>query len=282
MLTNVCQRWYLKCARFVPPSSHFDPRLFDVAEIEDDATPRAFVKAHHYSGSYPNAWRRFGLFERGELVGCAVFSVPQNMAVLRPFPLHASAELGRFVLLDRVGFDAETWFLKRCAGALRTLGLAGFVMFSDPNPRRDASGAVVFPGHTGTIYRAFSAPLLKYSRAETEFLLPDGRSFARRALSKIRARAEGDRGELSCGWRYAVRQLVDAGAPMLGRDLGAWLDRVETTFLRAVKRPGKLKYAFALHPKALSSRLRTKLPPSLPYPRIERLVCAPFEGRAAP
>lgn len=280
MIVDVCQRWHLKCARFVVPSVRFEPRHHEVSEIPDDTTPRRFIKAHHYSGSYPNAWRRFGLYTRGELVGCAVFSVPQNMAVLNPFPRNASTELGRFVLLDAVPFDAETWFLRHCADTLRREGVAGFVMFSDPQQRTDAAGKVVFRGHLGTIYQAFSAPLIGRTKAETEYLLPDGRSYARRALSKIRARAEGDRGEKSRGWRYAVEQLVAAGAPAPGHDLGAWLDREFPKIAREVHNPGKLKYAFALHPKALLPRLRTSLPASLPYPRIERPICATFEKRA--
>ena len=275
MIVDFCQRSTRRCARFVPPTTRFDPRAHDVAEIADDTTPATFIETHHYSGSYPNAWRRFVLYERDTLVGCAVFSVPVQMAVLKPFPLNAAAELGRFVLLDHVAFDAETWFLKRCKLEMEAIGLAGFVMFSDPHPRTDATGKVVFRGHMGTIYRAFNAPLIGRTKAETEYLLPDGRTFSRRALAKIVARAEGDRGEKSRGWRYAVDQLIEAGAPKPGRNLGAWLRRTLRTVTRETRNPGKLKYAFPLHEKA-----RAALPPSLPYPRIARPVCMPFEGRA--
>jgi hypothetical protein len=112
-------------------------------------------------------------------------------------------------------------------------------------------------------------------RAEKEFLLPDGRTFPRRNLSKIRARAEGDTGKRSRGWRYAVEQLVAAGATAPDRDLHAWLDGVVATMLRPSKNPGKLKYAFPLNDAG-----RATLPPSLPYPRVVRPTCAPFEGRA--
>lgn len=273
MITSVCQRWVRRCARFVPPAVHFDRRHYEVAEIADDTTPSAFIEEHHYSGSYPNAWQRFGLYTRGALVGCAVFSVPVNLWSLQPFPRNASAELGRFVLLDEVPFDAETFFLKVCADALRRIGLAGFVMFSDPHPRTNAAGETVFPGHVGTIYQAFSAVFLGCQRSEKEFLLPDGTTLARRALSKVRARAEGDTGERSRGWRYVVADLVAAGAPPPNGDLGSWLDLALAQVTRVVKNPGKYKYAFALHPKALSPSLRTKLPKSLPFPK----VAAPFE-----
>jgi hypothetical protein len=96
------------------------------------------------------------------LVGVAVFSVPMSQAVI-PKWLGVSAssgvELGRFVLLDEVPFNAETWFLARAVRVLRAElpELAGIVSFSDPVPRRDSSGALVMPGHVGTIYQARNA-----------------------------------------------------------------------------------------------------------------------------
>ena len=72
--------------------------------------------AHHYSLSYPSARVRFGLFTRGCLVGVAVFSHPCNDRVLTSvFPLSPleSVELGRFVLLDSVPANGESWFLAR-------------------------------------------------------------------------------------------------------------------------------------------------------------------------
>ena len=50
--------------------------------IDADTTPRAFIEQHHYAGTYPAARERFGLYRRGELVGCAVFSHPTNDKVL--------------------------------------------------------------------------------------------------------------------------------------------------------------------------------------------------------
>ena len=53
------------------------------------------------------------------------------------------------------------------------------------------------------------------STPRTLHLLPDGSTFSARAAQKIR------RGER--GWRYAVEQLVSAGAPAPTGDLGSWL-----------------------------------------------------------
>lgn len=167
MIVDVCQRWARRCARFVPPNTRFDRRRYEVAPIADDRSVKAFVETHHYSGTVPPMRWRFGLYERTELVGCAVFSVPAQDAVLSPFDPAAATDLGRFVLLDRVPFDAETWFLARCTERLPR-DLDGFVMFSDPHPRTDAQGEVVFRGHYGRIYQGFNATFLGRSHADTE------------------------------------------------------------------------------------------------------------------
>lgn len=270
MIVDVCQTWVRRCARWVT-RGEFNPRRYEVAPIADDRTARGFVETHHYSGSYPAARWRFGLYERAELVGVAVFSVPVRAEALRPLPLDAATELGRFVLLDRVPFNAETWFLARVVEQLQGEGLAGFVMFSDPFPRATAAGEVVFAGHVGGIYRAFNAPLVGRSHPDTVHLLPDGRIFPRRALVKVR-KAER-------GWRAAVEQLVAAGANApngtTSEALGAWLGRELPRITRRVRHPGNWKYAFGL-----SASVRASLPPSLPYPRLPRPVCVPCEGRA--
>jgi hypothetical protein len=270
--TDFCLRWRERCATFVAaPDLRFDPSKHDVVEIADDRSARDFVITHHYAGSWPAAWRRFGLYRDGGLVGVAVFSVPVRMEALKPLPLNAAAELGRFVLLDDVAFNAETWMLARCSEVLRRDGLAGFVSFSDPFARTAADGRVVFPGHAGQIYAASNAVYLGRSDANTLYLLPDGRVFSRRAVSKIRARDQG--------WRYSVDLLVSAGAAphentSSAEALAAWLDAALPSVTRRVRHPGNLKFAFGLTP-----RVRASLPASLPYPRIARPSCAPSPAR---
>ena len=271
MIVDACQRYVRRCARFVEARSPFDRRRYEVAPIVDDRTARMFVETHHYSGSYPAARWRFGLYELGALVGVAVFSVPVRAEALRPLPLDAATELGRLVLLDAVPFNAETWFVARCAKLLAREGLAGFVMFSDPFPRTTAHGDAVFPGHLGVLYQGLGACFLGRAHADTIHLLPDGRVLSRRALTKIRA---GER-----GWRYGVETLVAAGATAptdtSAEALRAWVGGALAQVTRKVRHPGNLKYAFGLTPGA-----RLDLPASLPYPRIARPVCVPFEGRA--
>lgn len=254
-MTPAVQRWRERRASFRDASEVIDPRAFEVAEIADDATPRAFVEQHHYSASYPAARFRFGLYEHGALVGVAVFSHPSNVLALRPLPMSTeSVELGRFVLLDHVKGNGETWFLARSFEVLRRKGLAGVVSFSDPVPRATVDGHVVLRGHVGTIYQAFNGVYLGRARADTMRLLPDGRTLHNRAVAKIRKREQG--------WRYAVAKLVAYGAPAPGADLDAWLAEWLPRLTRKVRHGGNHKYVWAF------SRARRKsLPASAPYPK---------------
>lgn len=256
------QRWRERRDSYRPAGEPIDVRRYEVARIPDDVTARAFVERHHYSGSFPAARFRFGLYRGPVLVGVAVFSVPaNNLAITNVFRIEATdgAELGRFVLLDDVPANGETWFLARCFRDLRR-DVAGVVSFSDPVARTAADGRVVFPGHIGTIYQAKSAVYLGRSKPETLRLLPDGAIMAPRALAKIRKR---DR-----GWRYAAERLERAGAAPLGErdDARAWLALWLPRVTRQFKHTGNHKYAWALD-KALARQL----PEGLSYPKRDAL-----------
>jgi hypothetical protein len=254
------QRWRDRRDSYRPAGETIKPTEYEVAPIADDGTAKAFVLGHHYSGSYPAARYRFGLYrrgERGELVGVAVFSHPCSDRVLtNVFPGEAleSAELGRFVLLDSVPGNGETWFLARCFEGLRREGLIGIVSFSDPVPRATSDGAVVFPGHIGTIYQAHNAIYLGRATPRTLRLLPDGTVLSDRAVQKIRAKERG--------WRYAVELLERHGADAPDDDLAGWLNLWSGRLTRRVRHPGNHKFAWSLHPTA-----RRQLALSLPYPK---------------
>jgi hypothetical protein len=263
-----CQRWREGRDAYRPPDEPIRTLDYEVAPLEGNAEAKAFVVAHHYSRSYPAARRRFGLYRGGDLVGVAVFSVPCNGAVLRRafpgVPDDATTELGRFVVLDDVPGNGETWFLARAFDLLRREGFAGVLSFSDPLPRAAADGRLVTPGHVGTIYQAFNGTYLGRSKAEPLLLLPDGSSLPRRSLSKIRA---GD-----SRWRCGVSRLVAQGAPAPYcydrapdvRELREWLDEVLPALTRSVRHPGNHRYAWAL-----DRRTRRVLPPRDPalYPK---------------
>jgi hypothetical protein len=256
------QRWRSRRDSYRPAGEPIATRLHEVAAIADDNGPKAFVTRHHYSGTYPAARWRFGLYRSGELVGVAVFSHPCNNRTLTsvfPGPATDSVELGRFVLLDLVEANGETWFLARCFELLKR-EVVGVLSFSDPLPRTRVDGGVVTPGHVGTIYQAMNARYLGRARADTLRLLPDGRCFSNRAAAKIRARERG--------WRYSAEQLVRAGAGPVEGEPGAWLRTWLPRVTRTLRHPGNHRYAWPL-----DRILRRQFATSQPYPK--RLSPAP-------
>lgn len=257
-----CQRWNGGLDLFAL-EARIQTHDYEVASIEQDSVAKAFVLQHHYSSSYPAARYRYGLYYRtGDLVGVAVFSVPPSQAVITgnlPCAPHEGVELGRFVLLDSVPANGESWFLGRCFALLRREQLFGVVSYSDPMPRTNAEGRRVFRGHLGIIYQAHNARYLGRGRRRTIRLLPDGVTFSDRAMTKIRS---GER-----GWRYSAAILSRYGASELPVDATrpqrlAWLHTWRERLTRATRHPGNHRYVWSL-----SKRGRRHLQPSLPYPK---------------
>lgn len=255
------QRWRDRHSSSRPAGEPIRTQDYEVASIDDDNTAKRFVITHHYSSTYPAARERFGLFRHGELVGVAIFSQPSNNATLAIFPGAPieSYELGRFVLLDDVPGNGETWFLARCFEQLRALGALGVVSFSDPFPRATEDGRRVFPGHVGTIYQASNAVYLGRARAEKLLLLPDATTLHRRTLAKIISREKGS--------RYAAEKLVAHGAAPLrdDEDPREWINTWLPQLTRPVHHPGNHKYAWILQ-----RRHRRSLGSSLPYPKLHQ------------
>lgn len=258
----VTQRWTKKRVSYRPAGEPINTSAYDVVELAKKGGPaRDFVLAHHYSGSVPAARRQFGLYRRGELVGAAIFSVPARVEALAGVPvprwllLQHCLDLGRFVLLDDVPANGETWFLGRTFELLEQQGFAGVVSFADPIRRVRADGSVVMPGHMGTIYRAHNALYTGRSKARIHQLLPDGTIFSPRALQKARA---GERGR-----RYAVEALARFGAPepAPGESVVDWLAAQLPAIATPLRHSGCLRYVWAFH-RLLKKRMGT----GLPYP----------------
>lgn len=201
------QRWR-NGRSYMVPDDLIDTSRYEVVELRDDNTPKRFVEEHHYSRSYPAARIRFGLYEikRAILEGVAVFSHPPSEDVLAKLPCErmAGIELGRFILLDSVKGNGESWFLGQCFEGLRKKGIECLLSHSDPLPRRTQSGEIVMPGHIGRIYQATNAIYAGRSRAHKLCMLPDGTVFSERSISKIRSAERG--------WERDVQVLVGAGA----------------------------------------------------------------------
>lgn len=240
------QRWRERRSLF-RPAEPINPRAYDVALIPGDATARTFVQTHHYSGSYPAARVRCGLYHRGDLAGVAVFSVPIHPAVVSgvfgPLAPARAVELGRFVLLDEVPGNGETWFLARCFALLRRLGFAAVISHADPTARTTEDNREVFPGHVGTIYQAFNARYVGRSQARTLKLLPDATVLSDRTHQKMRA---GER-----GWQAGAHRLIAFGADPIAADADqpariAWLQRWTARLTRPLRHPGTHKYVWTL------------------------------------
>lgn len=270
MQLTLCQRWFERAHSWRHTSEGgFNPSLYDVGLVEEELPVKAFVERHHYSRSYPAARLRAGLFERGELVGVAVFGIPMQRKILeRSFPglepYIESVELSRFVLLDRVPANAESWFLAAAFRLIRERGVRGVVAFSDPVPRILRSGTVLSPGHVGTIYQASNGLYAaERTTARTLLLGPDGRVFSSRAIQKIRA---GERGHA-----YAERQLVEWGAhPRHDGELAIqWLSTaLADAGVRRVRHPGNHRYLFRVGDRRERSRVAVAITPA-PYPKKE-------------
>lgn len=251
-----CQRWNAGQVSWRHRSEGgFDRARFRVEQI-DTTTAKTFVTGHHYSRSMPASRLAFGMFERGELVGAAVLGVPMGKKVLtNPFPtltpFYQSAELSRFVLLDRVPANGETWFLARALRQARRLGLLGVLAFSDPAW-----------GHWGTIYQARSAVPAGKSTARTRLILHDGLVLSDRAQSKVRA------GET--GRAYVISRLIANGArpPRAAEDLRSWLpEALAPAVARRERHGGCFRYLFPLA-HFVARDLRTR--PALAYPKRDR------------
>jgi len=270
MHTSLCQRWRSGRDHYRPKGEVINTSHFEVALIAEDTIAKKFVVDHHYSGTYPAARLRFGLYRRATLMGVAVYSVPcNNKAITNIFDVSdpsLGVELGRFVLLDQVKANGETWFLARTFDVLRRMGFAGVLSFSDPLPRVDIDGKRVFGGHVGTIYQAHNAQYLGRATARTLHLLPNGRTFSARAISKIR--------QMKRGWRYATQQLEDAGAPSFNpqhHDPSEWLRQALARCTRRVRHPGNHRYAWPLHRRAMNQTLVAQ-----PYPKLHITQRSPF------
>lgn len=249
-LGQACQRWNHRRAIYRPAGEPFDPSRCSVEPV-DEALAKAFVVTHHYSGTYPAARFRAGVFvkepfRRERLAGVGVFSVPMNQQVvpcyfpgLQP---NQGVELGRLVLSDDLAANAESWALARMRRLLaRALpDVHGIVAYCDPIERRGESGELIKRGHVGTIYKASNAAFQGRSASRTIWMAPNGTTFADRMLSKLR---NGESGK-----RYAYERLADQGAPRPApaEQAAAYLKRLQAQgWLRPLRHPGNLVFTFS-------------------------------------
>jgi hypothetical protein len=262
------QRWRERRDHWVPNATEINPAEFAVDVIDDYRQAKPFVEAHHYSGSFPAARLSVGLFRGARLVGVAVYSVGMSdRAVPKHTGLDAAAQacdLGRFVLLDEVAGNGETWFARRAFSLLRQAKpeILSVISYADPLPRLGVGGQLVKPGHVGAIYQQLGAIYRGRATPRTEYLTPDGQPFSARALQKIR--------KLEQGYAYAIDELIRRGAPPAqpGEHPARWLQLLMAgPFFTRRRHPGNHVYVF---PRTQAAKIAAKPIPSLAYP--ERLA----------
>jgi len=279
LTTAACptQRWKLGRNYWrVDRDEGFRKAHFSIDEIRDSVA-RAFVIDHHYSGSYPIAMERVGLFYGRTLVGVAVFSIPINNSIIPRYTgLSAAhgAELGRFVLLDEVPYNAESYFLAAALKALKALrsGLSAVVAYSDPMPRATAAGQIVLPGHVGIAYQASNAQYLGRAASKTLHLTPSGVALSSRAISKVRLQEHGA--------QSAEKRLVRLGAPPRAalQDPADWIDCVlNSEVFRRVRHPGNHIYAWPLGTPKAKRGLVHGFAPAKEFPKQLDETQAAFE-----
>jgi hypothetical protein len=153
VIVDRVQRWHGGRDSYRPIGEPIVTSAYEIAAIETDTEAKRFVLEHHYSGSYVVARERFGLYRAAALVGVAVFSQPQNDIALDVLPggRETGIELGRFILLDDVPANGETWFLARC---LRSRSLSGCCMPDRPRARSHHSPRQTLGRSGGSAFRS--------------------------------------------------------------------------------------------------------------------------------
>jgi hypothetical protein len=234
---------------------------------------KRFVEEHHYSRSFPYEIASFGLFYKpgvapAQLAGVAVFTTPSNPHTMERWcgfeNWRHGAELGRLVLLDFAGGNAETFFLSRALRLFKEQRpeIRAVLSYSDPVPRLNLdTGVTTFRGHYGSCYQSSNAAYLGRSDSKILYLARSGEAIPARILAKIRNDEEGA--------GYSVERIERlAGLPRLDGESGAsFVSRaLKSPSLRRVRHFGNHVY---LLPLATSRREKAQI---IQMPRIQEIL----------
>lgn len=256
MIVDFCQRFTERRESRRPAGELIRTAEYDV-DVIAPGIAKAFVVQHHYAGTCGPTAHPFGLYRRGSLVGVACFgpaaSSAAHAAVFPTLDARRGTTLSRFVLLDEVPGNGESWFIARCFELLRECGVVGVETCADP-----------VRGHVGTIYQVMNARYVGRTGARTQRVFDDGEVFSARAASKVRS---GDRGRA-----YSIAQLVRRGAPRPEsedpRELRRWLATWLRALTRPVRHPGCFRYLWCLDRRRARDVLGRHA--ALAYPKLVR------------
>lgn len=261
MIVDDCQRYNGRRLKRVPANGTIRTTDYEVAPITSSAVARGYIKARHYAGTASSDAHRFGLYRHGNLVGVALFGPPASMNAHRlVWPTLDPGEavtLGRLFLDEEVEGNGESWMFARCMELLANPRLyrpldkhglprrpiVGVESCADPVVRTDIHGRRIFNGHAGTLYQASNGRFVGRTRRERHKLLPDGRVFSRRSISKIQGAERG--------WFRDAQHLVAFGVDPIDPDADrperkAWLDDALDELARDLVHDGCLRYVWAL------------------------------------
>lgn len=263
MITDACQRWLLGREFRRPAGETIRTSEYDVEKL-GPVEAKAFVEAHHYSGSCSPPAHPFALYRHGNLSGVAVFGpLCSENAHKAVFPTLTSKEgvtLGRLVLLDNVPGNGESYFIARAFKLLAADGVVAVESCADPEPRSTVDGRRVHKGHCGGIYQATNGKYIGKTNPASLRLLPDGTVFSNRSSGKV-VRAEQGR-------VYAGAELVAWGADPLRNeeDPLEWVRYWRTRLTRPMRHQGNHRYVWCLDKRKRYEVLDRHT--ALPYPKI--------------
>lgn len=264
MIAAECQRWVEGVETRRPAGELIRTSEYEVAPIALAGEARVFVETHHYAKRCSSLAHRLGLYRRGILVGVAAFGPPASVnahhAVFPTLGYDEGVTLGRFVLLDEVPGNGESWFLARCFELLRTAGVVAVESCADPEPRRALDGTIRHRGHVGTIYQSTNGRYVGRTNRASLRLLPDGTCLSNRTQGKLVRGERGDDG--------AEVQLVAWGAAprAAGEDATTWLRFWRGQLTRKFRHPGNHRYIWSLDKRRRREILTAA---SLPYPKVD-------------
>lgn len=137
----------------------------------DCKTAKEYIRNNHYShGSHNAPSPCYGLFDKGELIGCLMFATPcsENVraSVFGSEYKDSVTELHRLHILDVTPKNTESWFIVRCLKLLKQdkPKIKAVISFSDSTQ-----------GHEGTIYKATNAYRVGHTGSATFYIDETGR-----------------------------------------------------------------------------------------------------------
>ncbi len=274
-----CQRWRNGRESYRPAGELIQVEQDGYfAEVIPRSIAKEFVSEHHYQKSYPAQKLNVGLYRDGikgthELCGVATFSIPSNNKVFARYidggTIYNSSELGRFVLLDDVPGNGETWFLSRAFKQLKAKKpeIESILSFSDPVRRTSLCGKETMPGHIGTIYQAHNGRFVGMSNKKRLVLTDEGISVDPRMVSKLR--------NMESGNGYAREWIEKNTGKAMGENESPvdFVNRAKAS-LRTYRHPGNYAYLWPLFDNKKERReIERRFLPALNFPK-QKLTAA--------